>query len=156
MAIDMGSLSIIATSLGMARQLAGAAVEIRDFNKLAATVSQINSELLKAQDGMLSLQAGMFALQQQHFETTKELAELKKALAERDSYTLVDLGYGTFAYRKNVVPQESGTGQPRPPEPEHHICQACFDGPGQRKVILRPNQAGWLHCSVCGTVLNVS
>lgn len=155
MAIDLGSLSIIATSLGMARQLAGAAVEIRDFNKLAATVSQINSELLKAQDGMLSLQAGMFALQQEHFETTKQLSELKKAMAQRDSYALVELGHRTFAYRKKDVPHEGGANEPSSAEPEHYICQPCFDGPGQRIVVLRSGQRGWLQCSVCKSELNV-
>lgn len=137
MAFDPAWLSVITTSLGMARQIAGTAQDIRDFNQFATTISQINDQLLKAQDGLLNLNAGMFALQQEHLETTKELAKLKEALAERGRYALFQIARGKFVYRAEIGPPTAGASDPVAAEPEHYICQVCFDGHTKAKVVLQ-------------------
>ena len=55
--IDITSLNIVSTSINAAKELTKAAVGLRDFNQVAATISEINVKLLDAQDGLFKVQS---------------------------------------------------------------------------------------------------
>lgn len=149
--MDASQLGIVATSLGIARDIAKAMTGIRDFNLLAEKTATLNEALLKLQDGLLAHNASLFELQNKYFEACEETRKLKETLAERNRYTLVSFPSGHFAYRVNVPPEQSGASEPTGAEPLHYVCQQCFDN--GRKVVLQRNffmsTSGALECRVC-------
>ena len=149
--MDVTQMGIVATSLGVARDISRALLGIRDFNLVAENVAALNDQLLKAQDALLAHNTLLFQLQNEKFETAKQLRELQETLSERGRYTLVDLGKGQLAYRMNVVPAPGATTQPLLAEAPHYICQSCYDN--GRKVVLQRNyymgNPGGLNCGNC-------
>lgn len=133
----------------MAKAMSG----IRDFNLVAEKAAAINEQLLKAQEALLAHNAAMFELQDKYFEAREELRKLQEAASERGRYTLFKFPQGHLAYRMNVTPQLGGASQPGSTEPEHYVCQPCFDN--GRKVVLQQHlvmgaECG-LICPVCKT-----
>ncbi|CUJ01102.1 MULTISPECIES: hypothetical protein [Achromobacter] len=147
--MDFSLISGTVTTINSALDLGKAALGLRDANKLAAVVAEMNDKLLNAQQSLFTHNAQLMALQQEHLKATKELAEVKEAIAQRGDYTLVGIGNGFAAYRKNPTPEDSESADPSAAHFEHYLCQVCFDGPGQRKVLMQPLWGGWLGCPVC-------
>ncbi|WP_231752945.1 hypothetical protein, partial [Burkholderia sp. TSV86] len=132
-------------------------LEIRDFIKLSTVITQMNEQLLKAQDSLFAHNTQLLQLQSEHFETAQKLRDANEALAKRTRYELVALGNGVLAYRLNPVPAQSGTTEPVTTEPEHFACQICYDAPVSRLVVLqRTDTHGNLHCPVCNTRFTVN
>lgn len=151
--MDYGLISVAATAITTAKELGKAAIGLRDFNQVAVAMSQINEQLLKAQDSLFSHNAQLMGLQQENFEAREELRKLKEALAERGRYSLFELSKGHFVYRMNVTPDQSRTSNPSSSEPLHYICQPCFDS-GRKVVLQKYTVMGTdcgLNCSVCKT-----
>ena len=149
--MDFSMISAAASAISVSKELARAAVGLRDFNEIAPKLSELNAQLLKAQDALFAHNSQLLALQQQHFETAEKLRKAEKALAERGRYSLVELGTGKFAYRLNVAPQGSDMVDPLRTEPVHHVCQACFDK-GVKTVLQRisyPYGGSSLTCFTC-------
>jgi hypothetical protein len=154
--MDFSDISSAVTSLNAAVALGRAALGLRDFNQSAAKLSELNEALIKAQQGLLAHNTALLTFQEEYLKTTKELAEAKEALAEKGSYVLFELVPGSFAYRADARPVGTAPGNPSAAEPEHYICQPCFDGPERRKAVLRLHPTtqytiGWWHCPVCNT-----
>ncbi len=154
--MDFSLVSGAVASITAAKEIGKAALGLRDFNQMAAQISEMNARLLDAQESLFAHNTQLLALQQQHFETTQKLAEVEKALAEKGRYTLFEIVPGSFAYRADGGPSATHGGNPVTAEPEHYICQPCFDGPDRRKVTLRLHPTskhivGWWHCPVCKT-----
>lgn len=148
--MDFSMISAAASSITVAKELVKVVIGVRDFNEIAPVVAQLNDQLLKAQDALFSHQAQLLTLQQQHFEATEKLAKAEKALAERGRYALFALSDGVFVYRVNVPPVDSHAGDPIATEPQHYICQPCFDK-GIKVVLKRiDNYRSISHyCSDC-------
>lgn len=148
--MDFSSIGAAASAITAARELGKAVIGIRDFNKIAVTISQLNDKLLKAQDSLFTHNALLLQIQNEHFKACEELRELKKTITERGRYTLFDLGGGSFVYRMNISPDDRNVGDPLSSEPMHDVCQPCFDK--GIKIVL---QAGYfcgvthLECSQC-------
>lgn len=154
--MDLSLVSSAVASINAAKEIGKAALGLRDFNQMAAKISEMNASLLDAQNSLFTHNAQLLALQQDYFEATKELAEAKEALAEKGRYALFEIVPGSFAYRADARPTGTHDGNPVPAEPEHYICQPCFDGPDRRKAVLRLHPTtqyviGWWHCPVCNT-----
>nr|WP_321268233.1 hypothetical protein [Alcaligenes faecalis] len=149
--MDYSLISSAVSAINGAIDIGKAVVTLRDDSKATEIVRAMNEKLLDAQQRLFELSAALNTLQHENFQAAQELRELKETLAERGSYSLVDLGNSNFAYRKNLVPQESGATEPGLAESVHYLCQSCFDGPSKRKVVLMPNRMGWPRCSVCNT-----
>lgn len=152
----LSEIGLLISTLTGAKQLAQAALDLRDFNAQAAAIANINGELLKAQDQLFVHQSQLLQLQEQHFEAREELRKLKEAQSERQRYALFDLGNGQFVYRVNVAPEQSGASEPGGAEPLHYLCQPCFDG-GVKSVLqavwtgtLMKGQHRCWKCSICG------
>jgi hypothetical protein len=154
--MDLSLIGAAVSSIGAAKEIGKAALGLRDFNQMATQISEMNAKLLDAQESLFAHNTQLLTLQQQHFETAQKLAEVEKALAEKGRYALFEIVPGSFAYRTHVDPYASAAGNPGAAEPEHYICQPCFDGPDRRKVTLRLHPTtqyvvGWWHCPVCRT-----
>ncbi|AOY96880.1 hypothetical protein BKK79_35905 [Cupriavidus sp. USMAA2-4] len=135
--MDFSLLSGAATAITIAKDVGRAAIGIRDANQLAAVISQMNEQLLKAQDALFSHNAQLLALQQDHFEACQKLRELEKTLLDRRRYALFEITQGSFVYRADAQPVPGEAGEPSVTEPVHYVCQRCFDGPQKSKVVLR-------------------
>lgn len=148
--MDLSLIGAMATAITSAKQLATSALAIRDFNEMAAVVSQLNEQLLKAQESLFSHNTELLGLQQKQFETAEELRKLKEALAERGRYTLFELSDRVFVYQMNVVPALGEASDPVGKEPLHYLCQPCFDK-GIKSVLQKYDFYGSisLECKIC-------
>lgn len=165
--MDVSLISGAVASINAAKELGAAALGVRDFNKAAPMISSLNAELLKAQETLFTLSGQLLALQQQHFDTVKELAELRNTLIEKDRYLLFALAPGNFVYRANPRRVNASGSDAASTEPEHYVCQQCFDGPEKRKVLLRKTTRTVMHagarrsvhdwfCPGCNTSIRVA
>lgn len=142
--MDMQQLTAAAASLKTAMDFGRAALELKNYNDMAAKVSDLNSKILDAQQSLFAHNVQLSELQEEHRTALRDLEAAKTALAERGRYLLHAVAPGRFAYRAEATATE----------PEHYICQPCFDGPDRRKAVLQdhpPTQrtAGYLLCPVC-------
>ncbi|WP_157653832.1 hypothetical protein [Burkholderia ubonensis] len=145
--------------------LVKAAVAARDDLKLAEMQQSINDRVIDIQNAALALQEKQSAardeidgLKEDLRVARSKLAELERARTESDKYVLHKVGQGRFAY---TLKQDTN-GSTVSGEPQHLICQSCFDGPEKRKVVLRYKAGGvvgrarfaptWT-CSVCGATI---
>lgn len=140
--MDISYISATVVALNAAKDIAKAAVGIRDFNALAATVSQLNEQILKAQDSLFSHQSQLIALQKELGETKERLRLAEKVLEDRGRYELVELSIGVFVYRNKVDDGEALAGA------LHLLCQPCFDA-GRKAVLMRDESADGSISHVC-------
>ncbi|MGE8515746.1 MAG: hypothetical protein ACN6OM_03970 [Alcaligenes nematophilus] len=135
--MDFSLITGAVTAINGAIDLGKGALSIRDEAKAMEIVRAMNEKLLDAQQRLFELGAAVNALQHENFEATQKLRELGETLAERGRYSLVELSAGQFAYRMNPSPALGGTSDPGTSEPDHYICQKCFDGPTKAKSVLQ-------------------
>lgn len=142
--MDISYISATVSALNAAKDLARAAVGVRDFNAWAATVSQLNDQILKAQDSLFSHQSQLIALQEELREAKERLRLAEKVVEERGRYDLVELSPGVFVYRSNGGDRETMAGA------HHLLCQPCFDA-GRKVVLMRRESAGAIYhvCPLC-------
>lgn len=155
--MDLSFISIATSSISAAREICNAAIGLRDFNQMAAAVSQLRDQLLKAQDSLFDHNGQLFALQQEVFdlkdllreretallEAQNEIAKLNQKKLELGDYERVRLEIGAFVYRrKNVAPDD---------ETEPHYCASCFER--EQLSALQPGTGQdrmYLVCHGCG------
>ncbi len=152
--MDFSLISSAVTAINGAIDLGKGALSIRDEAKAMDIVRAMNEKLLDAQQRLFELGAAINALQHENFQAAQELREVREALAERVRYSLVELSAGQFTYRVNPSPALGGSLDPASTQPDHYICQKCFDGPTKEKVILqrrfRPGgSSSYWHCAGC-------
>lgn len=145
--MDVSLISAAATALGVAKDLGKAAIGVRDFNQMATTVAQMNEQLLKAQDALFGHMVDMSKLQQEHAEALDELRAIKKLLAERGRYALFEISEGVFVLRVKPGEHIGHDGNPLPAEPDHYVCQRCFDK-GIKSILVR-TESSLDVCHVC-------
>lgn len=136
MKMDLSLITSAFRSIGAAKELTQAMIGVRDFNMVATTVAQINEQLLKAQDALFTHNADMSELQQQNLQLLQELRAIKELVAQRGRYALFEITKGSFVYRLKTVQSVSHDGDPVAPEPDHCVCQRCFDN-GIKVVLQR-------------------
>jgi hypothetical protein len=149
--MDFSMMSAAASAITVSKELAKAAIGIRDFNEMASVIAKLNEQLLKAQEGLFAHQAQLLVIQQQHADANEKVRKLEKALAERGRYSLVEVTAGYFAYRSKTAPMGDNVGEPISSEPIHHVCQRCFDS-GVKCVLQRVPYAyggAYLTCGNC-------
>ena len=152
--MDLSLIAAANSALSAAREIGRAAVGIRDFNEISSIVAKLNDQLLKAQDSLFSHNTQLMLLQDEILATREELRKMRETLSERGKYSLVELGKGTFVYRSraDIPPTLGHSGEPNPTEPEHYICQSCFDTKGFKSVLQRKVWMGGsvtIDCSIC-------
>jgi hypothetical protein len=149
--MDFSLVAQAGSAITLAKEFTKAAVGIRDFNQVAAALSQVNDQLLKAQDALFTHNTQLLELQEQYRQAMDELRKLKDIVAERGRYQLHELSQGVFVYR---FAQEQGAAQEginAVAQPTHYVCQRCFDK-GVKSVLIRHDDSwGIRHtCEECG------
>ncbi len=124
--VELVSIQAAFSALKAAKELGAAALELHDFNQAAAAISQINTQLLKAQEGLFELQGAMFEAQAENHRLQEEVRQLKAAQDLRAKYEVVPLSPGNFAYRLKDSPPD-----------KHYVCQPCLDARGQEITLTR-------------------
>lgn len=141
--VELASIQAAFSALKAAKELGAAALELRDFNQTAAAISQINAQLLKAQEGLFELQGAMFEAQAENHRLQEEVRQLKAAQDLREKYDRVALTPGNFAYRLKESPPD-----------RHYVCQPCLDVRGQEVDLMRRDRGSHgvvYSCSECKT-----
>ncbi|QVN18740.1 hypothetical protein [Burkholderia pyrrocinia] len=150
--MDVSLLNAAVMSITAAKELGKAAIGLRDFNELAATVTQLNDQILKAQDSLFMLQGELFREQQKYFEAEKKVRELEKLIEDRGKLVLVDIGRGLRAYQIEDDGVPGAEGSPARSQPLNIFCQPCFDGKGLRSTLqphLYMGSFTGYECRVC-------
>ncbi|HDV6327470.1 TPA: hypothetical protein RJR39_003563 [Burkholderia cenocepacia] len=133
--------------------LAKAAIAARDELKLAEMQQSINDRIIDVQNAALALQEKQSSARDEIDRLKDELREAKKTIealeterSQSNNYELTKLSEYGYAY-KYVGPDE----------PEHLICQPCYDGPGHRKTVLKFNPINGRYAAhyVCPTCKNI-
>ncbi len=114
--MDLASIQAAFAALKMAKDLGTAALELRDFNAAAAAISNINAQLLKAQESLFDSQGSMFSMQSENQRLQEEVRQLKAAQDLRAKYEPVSLMPGQFVYRLKESPANL-----------QYFCQPCLD-----------------------------
>ena len=147
--MDISLIAAASSAISSAREIGKAAIGLRDFNQLAVVMTQLNDQILKAQDSLFSHQTQLLALHEELIQTKEKLRCAEKMMEDRGSYELFPITNGVFVYRNNPG---NGSGQSDPTKVLHYLCQPCFDG-GKKGVLVRletPN--GVSHtCPLCKT-----
>ncbi len=152
--MDMTAIASLTSAISAAREIAQGAIGMRDAALVNEATSQLVQKLLDAQNALLAHNAALLQLQNEHFEAREELRKLQEAASERGRYALVEVSPGQFAYRVNIAPEQSGSGEPGSTEPTHYVCQPCLDK--RVKAVLSSGvhkfstgfQKAWV-CPVC-------
>jgi len=153
--MDFSSIATAIASLKSAQELATATLSVRDFNQSAAAISQINEKLLAAQQGLLAHNTMLLQLQNEHFHATEELRKLRESIEQEGRYPLVDIGNGALADAGHI--DSRGHGEPEVPQPEHYLCQGCWDIRRVRSI-LQPSirhPKTKVICNNCSSELSV-
>jgi hypothetical protein len=150
--MDLSLIGAAATSLGLARDFGKAAMAVRDFNEMAAIVSKLNDQILKAQDNLFALQSELLREQQEHFEALKKVREMEQALDDRREYSLVEIGNGFRAYERKNSAISANDGLPEAPVDPQYFCQPCFESKGLKSTLQPSIYMGTrvgLECRIC-------
>lgn len=137
-------VSLIISSLGAAKDMAGALIGERDRQKAAVIEANLTEKILQAQAQLAQVLAAVIDKDAAIRVLTERVRELEAAQNERARYQLAKLGVvgDFFAYRLRPASELSE----RADEPEHFLCQPCFDA-GKKSVLrVRKYQAD---CPVC-------
>jgi len=149
--MDFTLISGLVSGLKGAYDLGQAALSVRDSNKFALTISQINGQLFQAQQTLFTVSSQAYAMHQQLMEAQEENRKLKAAGQERENYALVELAQGCFALKSKVT--EASLSKETAAQPLHYVCQPCFDT--GRKVVLQRNSVMGVECGLVCPVCRV-
>jgi hypothetical protein len=139
----MSAIASARQAISELRTIATTLTDIRDFNKLPAIQAELNQRILDLQEAVLELQS-QFAANSDALDAFKaRLTRLEATERERKRYALYEIRPGVFVYRRRK--------EVKPPEPDHYLCQPCFDK--GVKVVLEAQKsdvgAKMQTCPVC-------
>lgn len=123
--MDYSLIASASSAIGVARDIAKAAIGIRDASLVALKISEISDQLLKAQDSLFAHNAQLHSLQQENFSLANRLRELEDKRAQRSRYALVEISDGCFVLAtkcREKLPTENPSNEIIPSEPEHYAC----------------------------------
>ncbi|WP_234192674.1 hypothetical protein [Pseudacidovorax sp. NFM-22] len=144
--VDIGAL---ASSLTGTLTIAKAIASERDAIKLAELRTQLGEKIIESQGKLLEAQSSI----QDQLATIsllrKEIDQLRAERNERQRYDLAAVGeFGNFfAYKLRPASELVD----RATEPQHFLCQPCFDG-GRKSVLLLNSHS---YCSICKQTVQI-
>ncbi len=107
------------SSLGAASNIISGLIKLRDFNKYATELTELQGHIIQANGHIISEQQAHSALTAKVEELEKECMRLKDWSAEKDKYEERNIAPGVFAY---ILRDYKG-----PFEQTHKLCCNCFD-----------------------------
>ncbi|PRH46378.1 hypothetical protein [Burkholderia multivorans] len=130
--MDIATIGAAIGGLKNAIDLTKTAIAARDDQKLAEARQAVNDRIIDVQNAALALQEKQSASRDEIDRLKDELRDAKKTIealeterSQSNNYKLTQLSQYGYAYK--YVGAD---------EPEHLICQPCFDGVHHRKVVL--------------------
>lgn len=135
--MDITSITAAFSAVKAAKDLGATLIELRDFNQVASTVTELNRKLLEAQEGIFSAQSKMLELQSEHFEVLNKLRKLEEGLQQRRRYELVELYAGNLAYRLKPPEHRQDEIAVHGDEPIHYACQPCMETKCVRAILVK-------------------
>jgi hypothetical protein len=143
--VDLVAIQMAIGGLKTAKDIAKAAIGIRDGALLQAKIIELNEVILSAQSSALDAQAEQAAMLQRISNLEKQLAGFEKWDADKERYILTEAGPGVFAY---IVKPEARGG-----ELPHYLCTNCY---GNRKASILQHMktatmGDVLSCAACDT-----
>lgn len=147
MIVDYGT---ILTSLSGVIDLSKALIGERDAQKSAALKIELTERILKTQADLGQVLASVIEKDGTIRALTERVAELERNQTERARYQLAKLGTvgNVFAYRL----RPAGELTERVDEPEHFLCQPCFDA-GKKGVLMVSKY--YAVCPLCRTQMQI-
>ena len=144
-------LAALQGSYAFIKEVGGFTINERDRLKLAAIqidltdkIMQAQAELIKVHDAIASKSILLRAAQER-------ISEMEGKLHERGRYELAKLGtVGNFFAYKLLAPSELTE---RTNEPEHYLCQPCFDA--EKKSVLHVGKFSCV-CHLCKGTANIA
>ncbi len=145
-------LDVAKGSAGAAKDIAGLAKKLKDFlgkaegtERSRALSPEVREMLVELLDKAVTAKEEAVDLKTRLLEVTQELSRIQQFNADRQSYRLVELRAGSFAYRASSPGQDH--------EPAREFCAHCFEQ-AKRVVTLQLKQRDFnvdtLHCTICG------
>lgn len=118
MAIDIGSVAAMSTSLQTAGEILKAMVGLRDGVMMQGKIAELQTVILAAQSAALAANVSQFALLDRVRELEKEITDMKAWDAEKQKYELKEISAGVFAYVLKCETEPCG--------PQHWLCTTCY------------------------------
>jgi hypothetical protein len=119
MAIDLGSMAALKSSLDSAIAILKAMVGLRDAAIIQDKVIELQGVILSAQSSALAANTAQFALLERVRDLEQEIVQLKDWEREKQRYQLNSIGRGAFAYMPKPGMEDG--------EPPHWLCANCFN-----------------------------
>ncbi|MBG0792167.1 hypothetical protein IYY11_01570 [Methylocystis sp. H62] len=123
---DMLAISQLITSLKAAKDIAAAAVELRDSTAFLAEVGKLNAQIVEAQNSIFAIQQDRSALVDTISDLKKRIADLEAWETEKQRYQLAEIAPGIVCYEL----KEGMSGG----EPPHRLCANCYTA-GQKRFL---------------------
>lgn len=147
----MDAVTLISTSMSSLlaiKDLATAAVDLRDSQKLAAVKLDLTERVLQTQTQLSQVLSSIIEKDTSLATLAQRVRELEDRQLERARYELGELAAGgnAFAYRLKAPARLLENSH----EPQHFVCQPCFDA-GKKAILFRRDVWGtWVWtCPLC-------
>ncbi len=141
MAIDVGSMMGLASSLKAATDIAKTMVGLRDETMFQTKAAELVSLIMSANSSALNAQMEQSALLQEKRALEEKLMKAENWHHEAQRYALREITPGAFVY---ALKQEMAEG-----EPPHTICANCYSG--RRKTVLQLSDSVHDTCPHCNS-----
>ena len=138
------AVSAIASTIGSCLPLVNALIAERDRLKAAAIQLDLTERLLKAQTDLAQILGAIVEKEGLIQSLAERNRELEAQQRERERYVLAKLGVVGDFYAYRLRPRSELLE--RADEPDHFLCQPCFDA--GKKVVLNIGH-GIAHCPLC-------
>lgn len=150
----LAETSALISSLATIKDLGSALFRERDQLKAAAIQIDLTDKVIQAQAQLSQMLAAAIDKDQTIQVLRDQVRALEQAQNERDRYVLHRLGDGSegdyFVYKLRA-PADL---KERADEPEHFVCQTCFDA-GKKSVLVHNGEGYWF-CHLCSNGRQVS
>jgi hypothetical protein len=146
----MSEVAALLTSFSHLQNIAKALLNLRDFEKLNATVIELQGIIITAQQQAIAIQQSHAALETKTHNLEAECMSLKEWRAEKQKYTCREIAIGRFAYVENGIVDNFQSA--------HKYCPNCFDE-GKKSLLQQPDELYFvkgLNCPGCKTKLQFS
>lgn len=143
MAIDVGSMLGLASSLKAATDIAKTMIGLRDETMFQAKAAELVSLIMSANSSALSAQMEQSSLLQEKRALEEKLVKAENWQHEANRYALREVTPGTFVY---ALKEEMAEG-----EPFHTICANCYSD--RRKTVLQLSDSVHDTCPHCKTMI---
>src|SRR5947208_488749 len=127
----MNEIAALLTSFSHLQNIAKALLSLRDFEKLNATVIDLQNAIITAQQQTIAIQQSHTALETKAHDLEAECMRLKDWSAEKQKYACREIATGRFAYVENNIVSNFQNA--------YKYCCNCFEQ-GQKSLLQQSDE----------------